>query len=87
MGTDKGNEKSDKSKRLKKLDQMMFSKHWLITYRVMIVTLGTIAAFGIGGYYLDTLLNTKPFWLITGVVISYPIAQLILYKVFKKITK
>ena len=77
----------EKSERLKKLDQMMFSKHWQITFRVIGITALSIGLFAGGGHLIDTQLNTAPVGLIVGSIIAYPIAQLIIYKVFKKVTK
>jgi len=73
--------------RQKRLDAMMFSKHWQITIRVVAITLITIATFGFAGYMIDKQLNSKPIATMIAVIGSYPAAQLIIYKVFKKITK
>lgn len=80
-------EKKEKSAHLKKLDDMLFSKHWQITIRVVAITLATIAVFGGIGYLVDKFLESSPAFTIIGAVVSYPFAQLVIYKTFKKITK
>ena len=88
MPTNKGKAKNPNDpERIKKLDEMMFGKHWQITLRVIFVTLGTIAIFGSIGYLIDQQLESAPIATISAVVISYPAAQFIIYKVFNKITQ
>lgn len=69
------------------LENLMFAKHFQITIRVALITLGGLAIFGGGGYLLDTQFGTKPLFLIIGVVVSYPIIQVALYRTFRSMTK
>jgi hypothetical protein len=58
--------------------------HFQITWRVATITLLSIVIFGGGGWMLDKLFNIFPALMITGMVISYPVAQVLIYIVFKK---
>jgi len=58
--------------------------HFQITWRVATITLLSIVIFGGGGWMLDKLFNIFPTLMITGMVISYPVAQVLIYIVFKK---
>lgn len=73
--------------RAKKLEQMMFSKHWQITTRVFGITLGIVGIFATIGYLIDQRLASSPIGLIAAILLSYPLSQFLVYKVFKKITK
>ena len=53
----------------------------------IIVSLASIAIFGGAGYLLDLKMGTKPLLLLVGIVISFPVTQLILAKLVKKLTK
>ena len=85
--SDKKAPKTQKSPRLIRLENMMFSKHWQITLRVIGITVLTIGFFAGIGYLIDQHLSSSPIATITGAILSYPIAQFIVYKTFKKITK
>ncbi|EKD93872.1 MAG: hypothetical protein ACD_28C00035G0009 [uncultured bacterium] len=50
-------------------------------------TLVMIAITGGIGYLLDQQLNTSPVFLVIGLVIGYPITQLMLYKKYKAAIK
>jgi len=58
--------------------------HFQITWRVATITLLSIVVFGGGGWMLDKLFNIFPTLMIIGMVISYPVAQVLIYIVFKK---
>jgi len=49
------------------------------------ITLGFIAILGGFGYLIDVWFGTKPFGLIIGLIISYPLNQIYLIKKVKKI--
>lgn len=77
----------NKSPKLKKYEQMMFNKHWTITIRVFGLTIAIIALCGGIGYFIDKQLSSSPIGLGIGVIIAYPLSQIAVYKVFKKITQ
>jgi F0F1-type ATP synthase assembly protein I len=58
--------------------------HFQITWRVASITLLSIAVFGGGGWMLDNWIGKFPLFMIIGMVISYPIAQILIYIVFKR---
>ncbi len=63
------------------------ANHFRITIRVILITvvvIGSIAAFG---WYMDKTFGTKPVGLISGLVIGFPMTQLIIYKTFKKFSE
>jgi len=60
------------------------SDHFQITWRVATITLLSIVVFGGGGWMLDKLFNIFPVLMIIGMVISYPVAQILIYIVFKR---
>lgn len=66
--------------------QMLFAKHWQITLRVIGITLGVMVVFGSAGYYLDQRFGRAPMITIGAVLLSYPLSQYLIYKVFNKIT-
>jgi len=47
-------------------------------------TLGVTAIMGVAGYYLDQWLGTFPGIFITGLILSFPLSQVLLYKRLKK---
>lgn len=60
------------------------SEHFQITWRVATITLLSIVVFGGGGWLLDKWIRTFPLFMIIGMVISYPVAQILIYIVFKR---
>ena len=60
------------------------SEHFQITWRVATITLLSIVIFGGGGWMLDKLFNTFPTLMIIGMVVSYPVAQVLIYIIFKR---
>lgn len=79
--------KEDSNKYRQKMSNLMYEDHLQISWRAISTTLVTILLLGGGGYLLDQAMNSGIFFLITGLVASYPLSMLIIYKVFKKITK
>jgi F0F1-type ATP synthase assembly protein I len=47
-------------------------------------TVGTIAILGGLGYWLDTVLNTKPLIFIIGLVVAFPLSQVMVYRKTKQ---
>ena len=70
-----------------KLEKLMFSEHYKITFRVIAITLTTLAIFAGGGYLLDQQLGTYPTIFIVGLVLAFPVTQLVIYKTFKQVTE
>ena len=60
------------------------SEHFQITWRVALITLTSILVFGGGGWMIDKWLGKFPLFMIIGMVISYPVAQVLIYIVFKR---
>jgi len=60
------------------------AEHFQITWRVATITLLSIVIFGGGGWMLDKWIGTFPLFMIIGMVISYPVAQILIYIVFKR---
>lgn len=73
-------------KETSKLEKMMFSEHYKITFRVIAITISTMAILAGGGYLLDQQLGTYPTAFIVGLVLAFPVTQLVIYKTFKKVT-
>jgi len=68
------------------LEHLMFKGHLQITIRVVAITIATLAIWGGGGYLLDKALATFPLFMIIGLVVAFPLAQLLIYKTFRKVT-
>jgi F0F1-type ATP synthase assembly protein I len=73
-------------KETSKLEKMMFSEHYKITFRVIAITISTMAILAGGGYLIDKQLETYPTIFIIGLVLAFPITQLVIYKTFKQVT-
>lgn len=58
-----------------------------VFFQTIVYTLISIAIFGALGHYLDKKLDTAPVILITALVISYPITQIILFRKFRMFAK
>lgn len=59
-------------------------KHLSISGLTILITLSTILVFTGGGYYLDSILETNPYLTILGLLLSYPVAQVLIAKFIKK---
>lgn len=68
------------------LQHLMFQGHLAITIRVIGLTLSVMTIFGYGGYLLDQKFDTQPILLIVGLVIGFPVLQLLIYRTFTKMT-
>lgn len=69
-----------------KLERLIFQEHFKITFRVIGITVGLMALLGGGGYLLDQQLGTYPFIFIGGLIIAFPVIQVVIYFTFKKLT-
>ncbi len=63
---------------------LMFSQHFRVTLMVALISITMIALFSGSGYLLDIQLDTEPLFLLIGVVISFPLSQLAVYRWVKK---
>jgi len=63
---------------------LMFSKHYHVSMMVALITVGTLALLGYGGYQLDLFLGTKKVFMVLGLIVSFPISQFALYKWIKE---
>ncbi len=59
---------------------LMFTKHYLITYRLFIIIPGTIFIIGGLGYLLDKQFQTLPAFTITGLILALPTSMIIIVK-------
>lgn len=75
-----------KTKNEHPLTTLMFSKHYLISIRVIFISILTIAIVGGLGYYLDTITNHKPLFTIISLIIAFPLMQLLIYKSIHNLT-
>jgi F0F1-type ATP synthase assembly protein I len=73
-------------KKTSKLERLMFSEHYKITLRVITITVGSMAILAGGGYLLDQQLGTYPTMFIAGLVLAFPVTQVVIYKTFKQVT-
>lgn len=83
--------KANKSEELKpsnKQDFPLLDFNHIRRFSLVITTTLVIVLTLIGlGYYLDTLLDTKPWLLLIGLIASFPIAQIAVYKKMKQYTQ
>ena len=59
---------------------LMFSEHIRVTTMVVMINVCSIALLGGGGYLLDQSLETQPALAIAGFLLSFPVAQYIIYR-------
>lgn len=55
--------------------------------QVSFITLFTMGLFGGGGFLLDRYLETSPILFIVGLVLSFPLAQVAIYRKVRALTK
>lgn len=60
-------------------NQKFYTTIWISS-----ISVGVIALFGLVGYGIDSYLNSRPFGMIIAVLISFPIAQVLIYKKVKQ---
>ncbi len=67
-------------------EELMFGKHFQMTIRIALINIGTLVIIGGLGLYLDTLLNTKPLFLIIGALSAFVVGQILVIKTIKLLT-
>lgn len=74
-GEDHGSKKSPATP-----SNLIFSGHYRVSIMVALISIGFIVLFGFIGFQLDILLGSKPILMLLGLVISFPVSQIVLYK-------
>lgn len=70
----------------KKTDiNILLTNRLIIFLHIAFYTVTTLAVLGGGGYLLDQYIKTFPIFFISGLVISYPLVQIVLFKKLKKL--
>lgn len=64
-----------------------FRHYTLITSRVLVATVGTVALLGIPAYFIDKWLGTWPVLFVLGLVASLPLSQILVLRSVKEFTK
>lgn len=64
-----------------------FRDHFQITIKIAFTTIGLMALFGGTGYYIDKKIDTFPILFIIGLVIAFPLIQILVYKQTKALIK
>lgn len=49
------------------------------------ITFSVIFTFFLIGYFIDTVFQTRPYGIIISLVVSFPLVQIILFRILKKI--
>lgn len=65
-------------------DYVVGKSHLQITIRVILITISIVGFAVVIGLSLDKYFDTSPIGLILGVVLSFPLTQIVIYKKFKK---
>lgn len=84
---EKKDQKTDLHVKDNPLLDLLFKKHYLITYRLFIIIIGTTAILGGIGYLLDKELGTKPIFSIIGLVLALPVSIILIIKATKNLVK
>jgi hypothetical protein len=72
-------------KSTKTLKNSMFDKHFSqVSLKVMMITLVVAGIFASIGYALGGFLGNRLFFVIAGVLVSYPISLFLVYKTFTR---
>ncbi|MEK9159584.1 MAG: AtpZ/AtpI family protein [Patescibacteria group bacterium] len=79
MSTDKDSQRSIMAR--------AFKHYTEITSRVLAATVGTVALFGVPGYFLDKWLETSPWIFGVALVLSLPISQVMTIKIMQRYVK
>ncbi len=74
----------DNSEKTKQALDKWSSSRLSTFFQVSAYTVTTMAVLGGGGYLLDRLLFTYPIFFMIGLIVSFPLVQVLLYKKFKK---
>ena len=64
-----------------------YRDHFQITIKVAATTILLMGFFGGLGYYIDKKIDTFPILFIIGLVISFPIIQIVIYKQTRALIK
>lgn len=64
-------------------DYVVGKNHIQITIRVILITVSCIGLAVVAGLAFDKQFQTSPLGLITGVVLGFPLTQVVIYKKFK----
>ena len=64
-----------------------YQDHFQITIKVAATTILLMGIFGGLGYYIDKKIDTFPILFVAGLVISFPIIQIVVYKMGKALIK
>lgn len=62
------------------LSNLIFSGHYRVSIMVALISFVSIALFALIGYQLDLYLGTKPILMFLGALISFPFAQVVIYR-------
>lgn len=65
------------------IQDLFFKRRFYLFSQISLISISVIGLFCLIGFFLDTLLGTKPIIIIGSLVISFPITQIILYKRMK----
>ncbi len=63
---------------------LMFSQHFRVSIMVALITVTVMGTLSLIGYQLDSVYQTKPAFLIVGLVMAFPLSQLVVYRWVKK---
>ena len=77
----------DHHKKANSLYDLMFKRHFEITYRVVYLTLLPLLLFGALGYALDSYFAIKPIGIIAGITMGFIAAQVLIFFTFMSLTK
>lgn len=69
------------------LADLIFTKHLSVTWRVFLITAGSVAVLGGLGYVLDSLFGTGRILTAAGVVLSFIVAQVLNFFVFSRLVR
>ena len=63
----------------------MFTKHLSVTWRVFLITGGSVAVLGFLGHLLDNMLGTERLFVFAGVFLAFIVAQVLNFIVFTRL--
>lgn len=69
----------------KKAYDLMFPKHYILTATIFGYVIGSVVIFGGGGYLLDQYLETKPAFLVIGLILGFLASQFAIYKKYSNL--
>lgn len=77
---------TEEKKEIIEPQELMFGKHFQMTIRIAMINIGTLVIIGGLGYYLDTILKTKPVFLIIGALLTFVVGQILVIQTIKLLT-